>query len=71
MSVRQYVISDPSIFNHSQRIEDTKGILTVVWQQQKEKACIRTYKIAHNDRQTDFTKLTILWTLRLNSDLYL
>ena len=49
MSVRQYVISDPTIINYSQRIEETKGIPTVVWQQQMEKACIRTYKIVHND----------------------
>ena len=61
MSVRQYVISDPPIINYSQRIEDTKGIPTVVWQQQMEKACIRTYKIVHNDRpdrfhEIDYTK---------------
>ena len=37
MSVRQYVISDPPIINYSQRIEDTKGIPTVVWQQQMDR----------------------------------
>ena len=48
MSVRQYVISDPPKFNYSQRIEDTEGIPTIVWQQQMEKACIRTYKRVHS-----------------------
>ena len=57
MSVRQYVISDPSIINYSQRIEDTKGIPTVVWQQQMEKACIRTYKTVHNDRPDRFYEI--------------
>ena len=57
MSVRQYVISDPPIINYSQRIEDTKGIPTVVWQQQIEKACIRTYKIVHNDRPDRFYEI--------------
>ena len=54
MSVRQYVISDPPIIIYSQKIEDTKGIPTVVWQQQMEKACIRTYKTVHNDRPDRF-----------------
>ena len=54
MSVRQYVISDPPIINYSQKIEDTKGIPTVVWQQQMEKSCIRTYKLVHNDRPDRF-----------------
>ena len=57
MSVRQYVISDPPIINYSQRIEDTKGILTVVWQQQMEKVCIRTYKKVHNDRPDQFYEI--------------
>ena len=57
MSVRQYVNSDPPIINYSQRIEDTKGIPTVVWQQQKKKACIRTYKIVHNDRPDRFYEI--------------
>ena len=61
MSVRQYVISDLPIINYSKKTEDTKGTSTVVWQQQKEKACIRTYKIVHNDRpdrfyEIDYTK---------------
>ena len=54
MSVRQYVISDPPIINYSQRIEDTKGIPTVVCQQQMEKAYIRTFKIIHNYRPDRF-----------------
>ena len=57
MSVRQYVISDPPIINYIQKIEDTKGIPTVVWQQQMEKACIRTYKIVHNDRPDRFYEI--------------
>ena len=57
MSIRQYVISDPPIINYSQRIEDTKGIPTVVWQQQMEKTCIRTYKIVHNDRPDRFYEI--------------
>ena len=57
MSVRQYVISDPPIINYSQKTEDTKGSPTVVWQQQMEKACIRTYKIVHNDRSDRFYEI--------------
>ena len=57
ISVRQYVISDLSIINYSQRIEDTNGIPTVVWQQQMEKACIRTYKIVHNDHPDRFYEI--------------
>ena len=61
MSVRQYVVSDPPTIKYSQKIKDTKGIPTVVWQQQMEKAYIRTYKIVHNDRpdrfyETDYAK---------------
>ena len=61
MSVRQYVISDPPIIIYSQKTEDTKGTPTVIWQQQMEKACIRTYKIVHSDRpdrfyEIDYTK---------------
>ena len=61
MLVRQYVISDPPIIKYSQKIKDTKGTPTVVWQQQMEKAYIRTYKIVHNDRpdrfyEIDYTK---------------
>ena len=67
MSIRQYVISDHPIIKYSQKIEDTKGIPTVVWQQQMEKAYIRTLKKYIMIAQTDFTKLTILKTLRLNS----
>ena len=56
-SVRQYLISDPPIVNYSQTIEDTKGIPTVVWQQQMEKACIRTYEIVNNDRPDGFYEI--------------
>ena len=57
MSVQQYVISDPPLINYNQRIEDTKGIPTVVWRQQMEKAYIRTYKILHNDRPDRFYEI--------------
>ena len=50
MSVRQYVISDPPIIKFRQHIKDTNGIPSFVWQQQMEKAYIKTYKVAHNDR---------------------
>ena len=50
MSVRQYVISDPPIIKFRQNINDTNGIPSVVWQQQMEKAYIKTYKVVHNDR---------------------
>ena len=61
MSVRQYVISDPAIIKSSQKIENTKGIPTVVWQQQMEKAYTRTCKIVHVDcpdrfYESDYTK---------------
>ena len=47
MSVRQYVISDSPINKLSQVINDTNGIPSVVWQQQKEKVQIKTYKSVH------------------------
>ena len=50
MSVRQYVISDPSMIDFRQYTKDTNGTLSVVWQQQMEKAYIKTYKVVHNDR---------------------
>ena len=50
MSVRQYVISDLPIITFQQYIKDTNGIPSVVWQQQMEKAYIKTYKVVHNDR---------------------
>ena len=61
MSVRQYVISDPPTIKYSQKIKDTKGIPTSVWQQQMEKPYIRRYKIVHNHRpdrfyEIDYTK---------------
>ena len=49
MSTRQYVISDPPTKKYSQKIKETKGVLTVVWQQHMEEACIRTYRIVHKD----------------------
>ena len=61
MSVRHNVISDPAIIKSSQKIENTKGFPTVVWQQQMEKAYTRTCKIVHVDRpdrfyEIDYTK---------------
>ena len=61
MSVRQYVISDTPIIKFRQNIKDTNGIPSVVWQQQMEKAYIKTYKVVHNDRpdryyNRDYTK---------------
>ena len=61
MSVRQYVISDPPIIKFRQNYKDTNGIPSVVWQQQMEKAYIKTYKVVHNDRpdryyDRDYTK---------------
>ena len=50
MSVRQNVISDPPIINLRQYVKDTNGTPSVVWQQQMEKAYIKTYKTVHNDR---------------------
>ena len=61
MSVRQCVISDPPIINLRQYVKDTNGIPSVVWQQQIEKAYIKTYKAVHIDRpdqyyDMDYTK---------------
>ena len=50
MSVRQNVISDPPMINFCQYIKDTNGTPSVVWQQQIEKAYIKTHKVVHNDR---------------------
>ena len=60
MSVRQYVMSDPPTTNFGQYIKDTNGTPSV-WQQQKEKENIKTYKVVHNDRpdryyEMDYTK---------------
>ena len=49
MSVRQNVLSDPPIINIRQYIKDTSGIPSVFWQQQMEKAYIKTYKPVHID----------------------
>ena len=57
MSVRQYVISDPPMITSRQFIKDTNGILSVVWQQQIEKAYIKTYKEVHNDRPDRYFEL--------------
>ena len=59
--VRQYVISDPPMITFHQCIKDTNGTPSVVWQQQMEKAYIKTYKEVHNDRPDryydfDYTK---------------
>ena len=61
MSVRQYVISYHPIVNIRQYVKDTNCIQSVVWQQQIEKAYIKTYKAVHNDRpdqyyDMDYTK---------------
>ena len=61
MSVRQYVISDPPTINFRHYINVTNGTSSVVWQQQMEKAYIKTYKVIHNDRpdrynEMDYTK---------------
>ena len=61
MPVRQYVISYPPIVNIRQYVKDTNCIQSVVWQQQIEKAYIKTYKAVHNDRpdqyyDMDYTK---------------
>ena len=50
MAVRHYV-------KYSQKIKDTKGVPTNVLQQQMEKACMRTYKIVHNDRPDRFYEI--------------
>ena len=47
--------------NFRQYIKDTNGTPSVVWQQQMEKAYIKTYKVVHNDRpdryyDMDYTK---------------
>ena len=57
MSVRQYVISDPQTIKYSQTIKDKKGTPTVVWEQQMEKARIRTCKTVHNDRPDKFYEI--------------
>ena len=44
-----YQIYPPTI-NLRYYIKDTNGIPSVVWQQQMEKAYIKTYKVVHNDR---------------------
>ena len=58
MTICQFdVISDPPTINFHQYIKDTNGIPFVVWQQQMEKAFIKTYKEVpndHPDRYYDF-----------------
>ena len=49
MSIRQYVISDPSNVTYKQYYSDVNGTPSVVWQQQMEKAYIKTYKMVHNN----------------------
>ena len=61
MSVRQYVILDPPTINFRHYINVTIGTSSVVWQQQMEKAYIKTYKVVHTDRpdrynEMDYTK---------------
>ena len=58
------VISDTPItpiFKYSQVIKDKNAIPSLVWLQQMEKDCIKTYNVVHNDRpdrcyETDYTK---------------
>ena len=50
MSVRQNVISDHPMITFRHNINDTDGTPSDVWQQQIEKAYIKTYKKVHNDR---------------------
>ena len=54
---RQNVKSDPPITKYSRVIQDTNGIPSVVWQQQLEKACIKTYKVVHNDRSDQYYEM--------------
>ena len=57
MMFRQYAISDPPISKFSQFIKDTNGSTSAVWQQQMEKAYIKTYKTEHNDRPDRFDEV--------------
>ena len=50
MSIRQYVISDPPTVTYKQYHDDINETPSIVWQQQMEKAYIKTYKLVHNDR---------------------
>ena len=50
MLIRQYVISDPPNVTYKQHYSDITGKPSVVWQQQMEKAYIKTYKAVRNDR---------------------
>ena len=50
MSIRQYVISDPANFTYNQSQYETTGIPSVVWQQQMDKAYIKTYHLVHHDK---------------------
>ena len=45
---------DPPIVTFRQYIKDTNGTPSVVWQQQMEKAYIKTYKEKHNNRPDRF-----------------
>ena len=47
LSVRQFVISDPAIVKFLDYQTQLMGYPPVVWQQQKEKACIITYNNTH------------------------
>ena len=54
MTIRQYVISDPAIIIYKQSHYETTGTPSVVWQQQMEKAYIKTYKLVQNDRPDQY-----------------
>ena len=54
MSIRQYVISDPSNVTYKQYHCDITRTPSVVWQQQIEKVQIKRYKMVHNDRPDQY-----------------
>ena len=54
MPIRHSVISDPATIVYKQSHQNTNGTPSVVWQQQMEKACIKIYKLVHNDRPDIF-----------------
>ena len=49
-TIRQYINTDPPKILYSQVMKDTDGTSSVVWRQQMEKACIRTYLYVRSDR---------------------
>ena len=49
MSIPQYVISDPTITIYKQSQNDTTGIPSTVWQQQRANARMETQHVIHSD----------------------